>query len=97
MLAADGTAGLRVIRSGVRLDMLVTDIGLPGLNGRQLADAAREIQPALPVLLITGYAGRALADAELAAGMELLWKPFGLDALSERVRGMLNPAALAGG
>jgi CheY-like chemotaxis protein len=52
----------------VALDLLVTDVGLPGMNGRQLADVARVSQPNLPVLLITGYAGRALDDTEMPHG-----------------------------
>jgi PAS domain S-box-containing protein len=88
--AEDGPSGLRILQSVSRLDALVTDIGLPGLNGRQLADAARQRHPNLPILLITGYAGSALDDMELGAGMDLLSKPFSLDALAERVRKMLE-------
>jgi PAS domain S-box-containing protein len=84
--AEDGPAGLRIVQSGERLDLLVTDVGLPGLNGRQLADAAREKRPDLPVILITGYAGKAFDDAELAPGMEVMRKPFALSALANRVR-----------
>ncbi|WP_408886219.1 response regulator [Lichenicoccus roseus] len=98
--AGDGARGLALLRqaSGAAsplIDMLVADIGLPGgLNGRQLADAARELLPGLPVLLITGYAGSALDDpAGLGAGMRLLGKPFTLDALSAQVQAAL---ALAG-
>src|SRR4051812_7678446 len=87
--AEDGPAGLRMVQSGERLDLLVTDVGLPGLNGRQLADAAREKQPELPIILITGYAGKALEDAELAPGMEVMRKPFALRALANRVRARL--------
>jgi PAS domain S-box-containing protein len=90
--AGDGPAGLKIVQSGERLDMLVTDIGLPGLNGRQLADAAREKRPELPVILITGYAGRALEDGELAPGMEVVRKPFALPALANRVRVLLAEA-----
>jgi PAS domain S-box-containing protein len=89
--ATDGPAGLRIIQSRARVDVLVTDVGLPGLNGRQLADAARETRPALPVVLITGYAGRALDDTELAAGMEIMRKPFALSALADRVRALMAP------
>ena len=73
------------------LDLLVADIGLPGgLNGRQLADAARSIITDLPVLLITGYAGDALKGrGHLEEGMALLAKPFELPVLIERVRRML--------
>jgi signal transduction histidine kinase/CheY-like chemotaxis protein len=88
--AADGTEGLRQIQSGASFDLLISDVGLPGLNGRQLADAAREKTPNLPVLLLTGYAGQALDSLNLAAGMEVLRKPFALDAFSERVSAFLK-------
>jgi CheY-like chemotaxis protein len=88
--AADGSAGLRIVQSGIHIDLLVTDVGLPGMNGRQLADAAREGRNALLVLLITGYAGTALEDAGLPPGMDVMRKPFALDALAARVGGLLK-------
>ncbi len=88
--AADSSGGLRILQSDAPIDLLVTDVGLPGLNGRQLSDAARAILPGLPVLLITGYAGTALSEMELAPGLEIMRKPFPLDALAERVRAMLE-------
>jgi CheY-like chemotaxis protein len=88
--AEDGPAGLRVLQSGERVDLLVTDVGLPGLNGRQLADTARERRPDLPVLLITGYAGAALGERQLAPGMEVVRKPFKLESLAARVGDMLK-------
>jgi CheY-like chemotaxis protein len=90
--AADGPAGLKIVESGRRLDLLVTDVGLPGLNGRQLADAAREKRSDVPVILITGYAGRALEDGDLAPGMEVMRKPFALAALTNRVQVLLGEA-----
>ena len=86
----EGLAALR--RAGMQggFDLLVTDVGLPGgMNGRQLADAARELMPGLPVLLVTGYAGEAVAGQDLAPGMHLLGKPFTLDALTANVRAVL--------
>ena len=92
---ADGAAALRQLRLGARVDVLVTDVGLPGgLNGRQVADAARERRPDLPVLFITGYADGAL-DSQLAPGMEVIGKPFALDALATRVRTMLKTAPVS--
>ncbi len=88
-----GTEALRLLRSGRRVDVLVTDVGLPGLNGRQIADAARERRPGLPVLFITGYADGAL-DSQLAPGMQVIGKPFALDTLAARVRAMLEEAAV---
>jgi PAS domain S-box-containing protein len=90
--AADGPSALRLLRSNgsARLDLLVTDVGLPnGLNGRQVADAAREQRPGLPVLFVTGYAGDAL-EAQLAPGMAVMTKPFALGALIARVQAMLE-------
>ena len=89
--ADDGPTGLRLIEGGDRIDLLVTDVGLPGLNGRQLAEAGRERQPALPVLFITGYAGSEL-ETRLAPGMAVVGKPFTLDALAGRIRNLLAPA-----
>ena len=57
--AADGKAGLKILHSRKRIDLLVTDVGLPGLNGHQLADQARERRPDLGFLFITGYAENA--------------------------------------
>ncbi len=88
--AEDGPSGLELAQSLDHFDLLVTDVGLPGFNGRRLADAARKTIPELPVLLITGYAGSPLNDAELAPGMELLRKPFAFDALATRVRTMIE-------
>jgi DNA-binding response OmpR family regulator len=70
---------------------LVTDIGLPGLNGRQVADAGRQLRPELRVLFMTGYAQNTLSDVEaLAPGMELITKPFAIDAFSRRIKAMLD-------
>ncbi len=88
--AADGPAGLRIVQSNKRVDLLVTDVGLPGMNGRQLADAARERRPDLPVVLITGYAAKVFEDLELAPGMEVLHKPFSFDVLRARVHTILK-------
>jgi len=92
--AADGAAGLKVLQSGARIDLLITDVGLPnGMNGRQVADAARAIRPDLKVLFITGYAeNAAVGNGHLEPGMELLTKPFSLDDLTRKVRSMLGVA-----
>jgi PAS domain S-box-containing protein len=89
--AADGPTGLRILESRERIDLLVTDVGLPGLNGRQLADAARQHRPALKVLFMTGYAENAAINGGfLDPGMELVTKPFAIDTLAQRIRGMLE-------
>ena len=88
--AADGADGLRILQSLARVDLLVTDVGLPGgINGRQLADAARTSHPSLKVLFITGYAESA-ALGDLQAGMQVMTKPFAMDALALRIRDMLG-------
>ena len=90
--AGDGPAALRILHGGrgFRVDALVTDVGLPrGLNGRQVADAARECRPGLPVLFITGYAGTALEEC-LAPGMAVIGKPFTLDTLAAKIWSMLE-------
>jgi PAS domain S-box-containing protein len=92
--AADGPAGLAVLRSQARVDLLITDVGLPGLGGRQLAEAARSLRRGMPIILITGYAGAALDGLEAGADLAILRKPFPLDALTNRARSLL--AALAG-
>jgi PAS domain S-box-containing protein len=89
--AIDGPSGLRILRTDERIDLLVTDVGLPGMNGRQLADQARESRPGLKILFITGYAESvAIADGFLQPGMEMITKPFDLDNLSQRVRAMVS-------
>jgi PAS domain S-box-containing protein len=89
--AVDGPSGLRILRNHQRIDLLVTDVGLPGMNGRQLADQARETRPDLKILFITGYAESvAMSDGFLQPGMEMITKPFDLDMLSRRIRAMIS-------
>ena len=90
--AADGAGGLEVLHSDARIDLLVTDVGLPGgMNGRQLADAARVHRPALKVLFITGFAETSLlSDGHLEPGMAILTKPFAVEALAQRVKGLVE-------
>ena len=90
--AADGPAGLKVLRSDVRIDLLVTDVGLPGgMNGRQVADAGRAVRPELRVLFITGYAENAvLSHGHLDPGMHVLTKPFAMEALARRIKELIT-------
>uniref|UniRef100_UPI0040388EBC ATP-binding protein n=1 Tax=Pseudomonas bambusae TaxID=3139142 RepID=UPI0040388EBC len=92
MEAADSVAGLKLLRSDVHIDLLITDVGLPGgMNGRQMADAGREVRPDLKTLFITGYAeNAALGNGDLGTGMWVLTKPFAVDALTSRVRELMN-------
>jgi PAS domain S-box-containing protein len=91
--AGDGPSGLEILQSNRHVDLLVTDIGLPGLNGRQIADAARLPRPQLPVLFMTGYAENAAFSSGLDRGMSMIAKPFGMEALAAKVRAILKPAA----
>ena len=90
--APDGPTGLKVLQSSVKVDLLITDVGLPGgIDGRQLADAARVTRPDLKVLFITGFAENAVVgNGRLAAGMQVLTKPFDMDVLAHRIRGMIE-------
>jgi signal transduction histidine kinase/CheY-like chemotaxis protein len=89
--AEDGAAGLKVLQSNIRIDLLVTDVGLPGgMNGRQVADAARVARPELKVLFITGYAENAVLNhGHLEPGMHVLSKPFAMDTLANRIRALV--------
>jgi len=90
--AADSAQGRDLLQSAARIDLLVTDVGLPGgLNGRQMAELGRAVRPSLPVLYITGYAQNlALDQCHLQPCTEVLTKPFALEALSERVRALIT-------
>ncbi|RZM37048.1 MAG: response regulator [Sphingomonas sp.] len=90
--AEDGPSGIRAMQSAPWVDMLVTDVGLPGgLNGRQVADACRHVRGDLPVLFVTGYAANAAVGAgQLAAGMRVLTKPFTAGALAQGIRDVLQ-------
>ncbi len=90
--AEDGAAGLRVLQGARRVDLLITDVGLPGgMNGRQVADAARVARPGLRVLFITGYAeNAAVGNGHLDKGMAVLTKPFAVEALGLKVKEVMG-------
>lgn len=90
--APDGPSGLDLLRSDRRIDLLISDVGLPGgMNGRQVADAARVSRPDLKVLFITGYAeNAAVGNGLLAPGMEVLTKPFVMGDLAAKVHDMIE-------
>jgi PAS domain S-box-containing protein len=90
--ASDSVAGLKLLQSDVSIDLLITDVGLPGgMNGRQMADAGREVRAELKTLFITGYAeSAALGNSSLGVGMQVLTKPFSIDALAARVLELLR-------
>jgi PAS domain S-box-containing protein len=85
--AVDGPSGMKALRSSAHIDLLITDVGLPGgMNGRQLADAARFMRPGLKILFITGYAENAVVRAgHLGVGMQVLTKPFSMETLAQRI------------
>jgi len=88
--AGDGPQGMRLLRSDARIDLLVTDVGLPnGMNGLQVADAARELRPGLEVLFMTGYAENSVLDrGRLDPNMQIMTKPFQMDDFSLRISEM---------
>ncbi|MEH6389920.1 response regulator [Pseudomonas profundi] len=94
-VACDAEEALHRFHTLDRVDLLVTDVGLPGMNGRQLAEVLQQLQPRLPVLFLTGYAESAMAQGDfLGTHMQLLTKPLTLDMLASRVASMLVNDAL---
>jgi CheY-like chemotaxis protein len=91
--AENGASGLKILESGRRVDLLITDVGLPGgMNGRQLADAALITRPDLRILFITGYAENAvMGEGNLKPGMHILTKPFSLETLGRRINEIIAP------
>ncbi|WP_338544984.1 ATP-binding protein [Pseudomonas benzopyrenica] len=96
--AVDAEAALAALREGEGFDLLITDVGLPGLNGRLLANATRTLRPQLPILFITGYAaGNAPPVPLVGERMAVLGKPFTLEVLVDRVQELLGkPETLEG-
>jgi len=92
LAAADGPSGLKVLQSSAHIDLLITDVGLPGgINGRQVADAARTTRPSLKVLFVTGYAENAvIGNGHLEAGMAVITKPFAMASLASRVQEIME-------
>jgi CheY-like chemotaxis protein len=90
--AEDGKSGLKFLESDRRIDLLITDVGLPGgMNGRQLADAGWALRPELKVLFITGYAENAvIGNGHVRPGMHVLTKPFAMDTLAARIKGIIT-------
>ncbi len=89
--AIDARAAIPVLQSDRRIDLLVSDVGLPGMNGRQLAEIARQSRPGLKILFVTGYAqNAAVRGGFLDAGMDMMTKPFAIDALATKLREMLG-------
>jgi PAS domain S-box-containing protein len=89
---ADAASGLKVLDSDVNIDLLITDVGLPGgMNGKEMSDAARAKRPKLKVLFITGYAeNAAITNGHLEPGMDVMSKPFSMDKLAARIRSIIE-------
>jgi signal transduction histidine kinase len=91
--ASGAPQAMTILRGSARIDLLLTDVGLPIMNGRQLAEFARESRPEIKVLFVTGYAENAAVRAGfLDRGMDMLTKPFALSVLGLKIRGMMGPA-----
>ncbi|AMK26251.1 PAS domain-containing protein [Sphingobium sp. TKS] len=89
--APDGPTAMELLAQGRMIDLLVTDVGLPGMNGRQLADALRTTRPGLKVVFITGYAENAVLNHDhLEAGMQIITKPFTMEVLASRIKALLS-------
>lgn len=90
--AGDAHAALRILQSEEVIDLMVTDIGLPGMNGRDLGEAARKHRPDLKILFMTGYAPRGtMADIDALGGTtQVLSKPFSVEVLADKVDGMMG-------
>ena len=91
MEAPDAETALKILQTNAPIDLLITDVGLPVTNGRQLAEIARQSRPDLKVLFVTGYAEAAAVRGDfLTAGMDMLAKPFALDTLGSKIRSMIE-------
>ncbi|NML86162.1 PAS domain-containing sensor histidine kinase [Polaromonas sp.] len=95
--AVDGPSAIHILHSARNIDILISDVGLPGMNGRQIAEIGRQHRPGLPVLFMTGYTQSAASRSEfLAPGMEMITKPFAMDELAAKIREMLAGSARLG-
>jgi hypothetical protein len=91
LTASEAKSSLVLLESEASIDLLLTDMGLPGMNGRQLAEAARRLRPSLPVIFATGYGGEhgELKD-KLSEGMSIIGKPFDMERLAEMIHAMIG-------
>jgi DNA-binding NtrC family response regulator len=95
--ASDGTRGLEALRADASIDLLLSDIKLPGMNGYQLAEAGRALRPELKIILMTGYAPAPLPPSLQHAVYRVLQKPFELDALPDLIAAALSDGEHATG
>lgn len=95
---ADAEAALHCLKTDGPFDLLLSDVGLPGMDGRDLAQIANTLHPTMPILLVTGYAGAAGSRPDfLSCGMKLLRKPFTLTQLLGAVRSLIRRPPLRSG
>ena len=88
--AADAEEALAVVQNAAQvIDLMMTDVGLPDMDGKQLATKVRELRPALPILFASGYA----ENIDVPAGMQVIAKPFSIDQLRDKVKSMLPTAS----
>ena len=91
LVASDARPAIPLLQSDQRIDLMVSDVVLPHINGRKLAEIARVSRPDLKVLFVTGYAENATFRGDfLGPGMDMLTKPFALDVLGAKVRAMIE-------
>jgi CheY-like chemotaxis protein len=84
--AADAEEALAVVNDlDQAIDLMMTDVGLPDMDGKQLATRVRGLRPALPILFASGYA----ENIDVPAGMQVIGKPFSIDQLRDKVKSML--------
>jgi len=84
--AADAEEALAVVKDAdTVIDLMMTDVGLPEMDGKQLAAKVRELRPTLPILFASGYA----ENIDVPAGMQVIAKPFSIDQLRDKVKSML--------
>ena len=84
--AADAEEALTVVQNTAQvIDLMMTDVGLPDMDGKQLAVKVRELRPALPILFASGYA----ENIDVPSGMQVIGKPFSIDQLRDKVKSML--------
>ncbi|WP_267388305.1 ATP-binding protein [Sphingomonas sp. GC_Shp_3] len=89
--AEDANAAIPILASDQAIDLMVSDVGLPGMNGRQLAEVARQHRPDLPILFVTGYAENAANRAGfLGTNMTMITKPFALANLARRISELMQ-------
>ena len=88
--AVDAQQAIPLLQNGQQIDLMISDVGLPGMNGRQLADVARTLRPELKILFATGYAEGAQVEGYLGENMEIITKPFNVDALASKIQEMIK-------